>query len=241
MEDQNRLEKKLFRLQLFCVIATLTVGSLLFMGFKSDNRQKFSEIDVERINIVESDGKLRMVLSNQERQHGGTMDGKTFERDRPAGMLFFNEKGDEVGGLIFSGDNGKGQYNSLTFDKFRSDQTIALQHLENKDGEYFAGLSINDQNMPIIDMLDKIEKIKQIKDEKERNAAMMESRKSGEMTVRRLALGKGRDRSAFLELRDAKGNPRIKISVEADGNPKMDFLDENGKVTQSFPNAKQNQ
>jgi uncharacterized protein with GYD domain len=181
-----------------------------------------------------------MVLSNQERQHGGTMDGKTFERERPAGMLFFNEKGDEVGGLIFSGDNGKGQYNSLTFDKFRSDQTIALQHLENKDGEYFAGLSIIDQNMPILDMVDKIEKIKQIKDEKERNAAMEASRKSGEMSVRRLAIGKGRDKSAFLEMRDAKGNKRIVISVAADGNPKMDFLDEDGKVTHSFPNTKQN-
>lgn len=239
MDRQSKLEKKLYRLQLFCVITILTVGSLLFMGFKSDDKQKFTEIDVERINIVESDGKLRMVLSNEQRQHGGTIDGKTFERARPAGMLFFSEKGDEVGGLIFSGDNGKGQYNSLTFDKFRSDQTIALQHLENKDGEYFAGLSINDQNMPLLDMIDKIEKIKQIKDEKERNAAMEESRKSGEMTVRRLSLGKGRDRSAFLELRDAKGNPRIKISVAADGNPKMDFLDENGKVTHSFPNIKQ--
>ncbi|MFZ1700621.1 MAG: hypothetical protein WBO10_04925 [Pyrinomonadaceae bacterium] len=237
MDRQSKLEKKLFRLQCFCVITTLTVVSLLFMGFKSNNKQKFSEIDVERINIVESDGKLRMVLSNQKRQHGGTMDGKTFERERPAGMLFFNEKGDEVGGLIFSGDNGQGQYNSLTFDKFRSDQTIALQHLENKDGEFFAGLSINDQNMPITDMVDKMEKIKLIKDEKERNAAMNASMKSGEMTVKRLALGKGRDKSAFLELRDAKGNPRIKISVAADGNPRMDFLDETGKAIQSFPNT----
>jgi hypothetical protein len=37
------------------------------MGFTQTQKQKFAEIDVERINIVEKDGKLRMVISNQDR------------------------------------------------------------------------------------------------------------------------------------------------------------------------------
>jgi len=34
---------------------------------------------------------------------------------------------------------------------------------------------------------------------------------------------------------DAKGKPRINMSVAADGNPKLEFLDEMGKVIYSLP------
>jgi hypothetical protein len=34
---------------------------------------------------------------------------------------------------------------------------------------------------------------------------------------------------------DAAGRTRISMKVAADGNPKLDFLDENGKVVQSLP------
>jgi len=32
-----------------------------------------------------------------------------------------------------------------------------------------------------------------------------------------------------IRLSDAKGKPRLKISVDAAGTPKLEFLDENGK------------
>ncbi len=43
-------------------------------------KQKFGEIDVERIKIVERDGKLRMVIFNKERQHPGVTDGKSISK-----------------------------------------------------------------------------------------------------------------------------------------------------------------
>ena len=109
-------------LKIYAVVTTLFCPIFLLSAFvMQGKKQKFEEIDVERINIVEKDGKLKMVISNAQRQHPGSVDGKVIPRDsgRPAGMIFFNERGDEVGGLVFSGDTGKGQYNSLTFDKFR--------------------------------------------------------------------------------------------------------------------------
>jgi hypothetical protein len=36
-------------------------------------------------------------------------------------------------------------------------------------------------------------------------------------------------------LKDAKGKTRIEMSVEPNGNPKLNFLDENGKVVYSLP------
>jgi stress response protein SCP2 len=152
IDNQSILEKKIYRLQALCAAIILISTSFLLMGFTSQTKQKFSEIDVERINVVEKDGKLKMVISNKERQHPGTVDGITYNErkgERPAGMIFFSEKGDEIGGLIFDGDTGKGQGGSLTFDKFRGDQTVQFIQNEPTDGNYFAGLLMNDENISL--------------------------------------------------------------------------------------------
>ena len=54
-----------FILKIYSITLTLTLSFVLLSGFKSgDSSQKFEEISVERINIVEPDGKLKMVLSS---------------------------------------------------------------------------------------------------------------------------------------------------------------------------------
>lgn len=239
---RDKLEKKVLYLEAYCLIITILVGGFLVTGFSQSQKQKFAEIDVERINVVEKDGKLRMVISNAERQHPGIVDGKMIPRDsgRPAGMIFFNERGDEVGGLTFIGDAGKGQYNSFTFDKFRGDQTIALQHLENSEGVYFAGLAFNDENSTTPDRIAKFDAIKKLPDEAARKAAIKQMRDKGEFLVNRLILGKGRDKSALLEMSDAAGRTRISMTVAANGTPKLDFLDETGKVIYSLPEISAN-
>jgi stress response protein SCP2 len=236
---ESKLEKEVRLLKIYAAAATLLCAVFLLTAFASQNRkQKFEEIDVERINVVEKDGKLKMVISNKERQTPVVVDGKTFPQEgRSPGMIFFNEKGDEIGGLIFRGNTGEGQLSSLTFDKFRGDQTIAFQHLENSNGDYFAGLSFNDVNLPTVELVAKLDAIKRLPSEPARNAALKEMRERNEFMVTRLSVGKGRDKSAFMSLSDAKGKTRIKISVAADGNPKIDFLDEAGKVTYSLPEA----
>jgi hypothetical protein len=237
---ETKIEKEVRFLKIYAFVITLLCAVFLLSAFASQNKkQKFEEIDVERINIVEKDGKLKMVISNQERQTPIIVDGKTLPQDgsRAPGMIFFNDKGDEIGGLVFTGNTGKGQYSSLTFDKFRGDQTIAFQHLENSKGDYFAGLSFNDVNIPTVEFAAKMDAIKQLQNEAARNAALKEMSEKGELMVNRLAVGKGRDKSAFMTLSDAKGKPRIKIVVAAEGTPRIDFLDASGKVTYSLPQA----
>ena len=91
--------------------AILIVGGLA--AFKQAGqqtaKQKFTEIDVERINIVEPDGKLRLVISNRPRSIGPIYKGKPFGYaggTRP-GMIFFNDEGTENGGLTFTGSREK--------------------------------------------------------------------------------------------------------------------------------------
>src|SRR3712207_5577511 len=109
---ETRLEKEVRFLKIYAVVATLFCAVFLLSAFAFQNKkQRFEVIDVERINVVEKDGRLRMVISNRERQTPVVVDGKTFPQEggRSAGMIFFNEKGDEVGGLIFRGNTGEGQ------------------------------------------------------------------------------------------------------------------------------------
>lgn len=235
---KTKIEKEVRYLKIYAMASTLLFAVVFLTAFAGENRKKFEEIDVERINIVEKNGKLKMVISNQERQHPGVIDGVELsdrKGQRPPGMIFFSEKGDEIGGLIFHGDTGKGQGGSLTFDKFRGDQTIQFTQQEEADGTYFSGLRINDQNLPLNDLRERMKEIEKLSTEEARTAAINEMRGKELLPANRLKLGKDFDKSAFLEMKDARGKTRIKISVEANGNPKINFLDETGKVVYSLP------
>jgi hypothetical protein len=236
--NQEKIEKDVRFLKIYAAAITTLCIVFLLTAFSFGKNKKFDEIDVERINIVEKDGKLKMVISNKERQHPGTMDGKYYkerEGKRTAGMIFFSSKGDEIGGIGFDGDTGEGQGGSLTFDKFRGDQTIQLTHQEDKDGNYFAGLRVNDQNMPLPNFLARLDAINKLPTAEERGKAIREFRRGNEATVSRLVIGKSQDKTSLIAMNDGKGKPRIKISVAVDGTPKLDFLDENGKVIYSLP------
>jgi len=236
---ETKLEKEVRFLKIYAVVATL-VGAVFFLtAFSLQNKnQKFAEIDVERINVVEKDGKLRMVISNQERQHPGIVNGKIIERKfpRPPGMIFFNHLGDEMGGLIFGDNGGNGHFGSLTWDKVRNDQTMGFRHLESDNGTYQTGLEMWQQPNIASDIMNaKLEEAYKITDETKRKAAIQVMIDKGELATNRLFLGKRRDNSNELVMNDVKGKPRIRMQVAPDGTPKLDFLDEAGKIIYSLP------
>ena len=232
---QIKLEKKLRRLQILFVITILTGVIILLTGFASQSKKKFGEIDVERINIVEKDGKLKMVISNQERQHPGVSGGKIIERTGPRspGILFFNDVGDECGGLIYEGNKNKDgkidAYGGLTFDQFGQDETLKLFYGE--EGNYrHKGLYIQDRSLvrdP--EYSEKYKTVKAMPEGVEKTAAMKPLLAPGRLFV-------GTEGSySMVILNDKDGNQRIKIIVDDKGNPKIEFLDENGKITSSLP------
>lgn len=233
------LSREVRFLKIYSVIATAILSVFLFSAaISQDQRQVFKEIDVERINIVEADGKLRMVISNQARQHPGIMDGKVLERSspRPPGMIFFNHLGDEMGGLVFGENGGDGHFGSLTFDKVRNDQTIGFRHLESDNGKYHIGLEMWQQpDISGLTMNEQVEAARAKADPAEREAALQALVDQGQLTSRRLFLGKSRDEVSMLALYDIKGNARIRLRVDADGTARLEFLDEEGQVVHSIP------
>jgi hypothetical protein len=235
------VHRQIRNLKLSVCALTVICSLLAFSAFTpNETRPRFEEIDVERINIVESDGRLRMVLSNQARQHPGIVNGKIIPREnpRPPGILFFNHLGDEMGGLIFGANGEIGHFGSLTFDKVRNDQTIGFRHLEGDNGRYSTGIEMWQQpDLPADVVAAKYAAASSITDEKARRAAIESLRQNNELTTNRLFLGKARDNSVLLQMADIKGRTRITVQVAPDGTPKLEFLGEDGELLYSLPPA----
>lgn len=73
-------------LKTYAAGSTLAIVFLTGAAFRQTvaPRQKFGEIDVERINIVEKDGRLRLAIANAERQAVTVIDGKQILPNRKA-------------------------------------------------------------------------------------------------------------------------------------------------------------
>jgi hypothetical protein len=237
---ETKLQRDVRLLKAYSLVITILFAVIAFTSIShADQKTKFEEIDVERINIVEKDGKLKLVISNSERQHPGVVDGKTLSRKRPAGFLFFNDKGDECGGLSFSGDQKDGKGNAsalLAFDRFRQDQTVGIQYGES-NGQYSAGLRIWDRSdAPLGPVVDRLMAIEKMSEGPEKTAAMKALREMpAASSAERVMVGRDREQAAIVRLSDVKGRPRLKLSVDNAGLPKLEFLDEAGKVTYSLP------
>ena len=55
--------------------------------------------------------------------------------------------------------------------------------------------------------------------------------------IRRLALGRNRDRSVGLELRDQSDRVRLAVMVRSNGEPVLQFFNEDGKVAHELTSA----
>jgi hypothetical protein len=200
---------------------------------------RFDELTVGRVNVVDADGTLRMVLSNKDRMHPGVIDGRTIARERPvAGLLFFNEAGDEVGGLTFTGRevDGTPRANAgVMFDQYKQDQTIGISYSES-GGRRTAGLQVWDRpDSSLGDLVEKLNTASKVADPAERDKAVAAIRAAAPPAPRRLFAGKMPDKSATVVLADANGKARLTLTVDPDGNPRIEFLDAEGKVISRLP------
>jgi hypothetical protein len=237
---ETKLEKQVRFLKIYAVVATLVCAVVLLTAF-TVQKQKFGEIDVERINVVEKDGSIRLVISNSERSPGPIERGKPFGYPgggRP-GLIFYNDEGTENGGLVFGGkkENGKvSAFGSLTFDQYEQDQTIALQYVDDS-GNRRAGLMISDYPTDISGMQfdQKRKAMQQMPDGPAKNEERQRLRQYSPKM--RMYAGRGRNGDSLVQLADGNGRPRLQLVVDPSGNARIEFLDEKGKVTTQVPEA----
>ena len=215
-------------------MAGLIIGHIVWVDAATARKTvAFDEIDVQRINVREPDGTVRMVIANSSALPGAFAKGREITRpeSRGAGIVFLNDEGTENGGLVFGGRKTDGKVSNsghLSFDQYEQDQVISLEQ-EESNGRRRATLSFNDMpDTPLpYDLFPRM-------DTPEVQAEIQKVRAAGGLGAERVRLGKTTDRSSVLELKDAKGRPRLVLKVAADGAATIDFVDEAGKVVRTL-------
>lgn len=215
-------------------LALVVLGASAFR--QSDKPRNLGEITVERINVVDADGTLRLVISNKDRMHPGVIGGKVLKRPRPyAGFIFFNDQGDEAGGMTLRGRESDGHRVAdagLMFDQLGQDQTIGFEYGED-NGQRAAAFKVWDRpDTPLSDLVDAVNAANAIQDPAARAAALAKARASAPKPAQRVFVGKSTDRVASVQLSDAQGHPRLALKVDPDGHASIEFLDADGKVVQ---------
>lgn len=247
MDDRTRRDVR--ALKAYAIFSSALLVVLTFGAFRAPQQQKarFAEIDVERINIVEPDGKLRMVLSNRPRSIGPIYKGKPFGYEgggRP-GIIFFNDEGTENGGLTFTGSRGAdGKYRAssgFSFDQFNQDQILYFQYADD-NGRRRTGLTIADRaDVDIYDMVQARDSIMKLPAGTVRDSALKQwaaPRNGVPLMAQRIYVGRDVQKNAVIGLFDPAGRPRIRLMVDSLGEARLEFLDEQGGVTARFPEAR---
>jgi hypothetical protein len=241
----HRLRRELRLLRAHAFITTSLLIVLLLGGFlQVRQRTRFTEIDVERINIVEPDGKLRMVISNRPRSIGPIYKGKPFGYpggSRP-GIIFFNDEESENGGLGFSGGRQRdGSFRAgaqLAFDQYDQDQVLFLQYSDN-NGQRRMGLTVADRaDVSIYDFVMRRDSINKMPDGPAKTAALaklMEPVNGVPLMAPRVYVGRDPSKTAIVNLSDRLGRSRLRMLVDSTGSARIEFLDETGRVIQRIP------
>jgi hypothetical protein len=239
-----KIEKQLRVLQVYTGILTLVLVTVFVSGFQATT-QKLQELTVERINIVEPNGKLRLTISNKERFPDPVINGKTLVGARhgakAAGLLFFNDDGDECGGLAWHGKETAQQAEAgadIMFDQFHQDQTVGIAYSQTGDHKS-AGLHIWDRPaIPLASLVEKMQAIEHMPAGEEKQAKLDEIKQAtarGELGAHRLFVGKAADGSTGMTVADRLGKNRISLVVDKDNTAHLQFLDDDGKVIYSVP------
>lgn len=167
----------------------------------------FDTISAQRINIVDPDGTLRMAIANRAYPPDVIYRGETYSNrsiDDIAGVIFYESDGDETGGIAMAQLRDNNQ-RALIFDyTHQLTDGVGMVMRESLDGEdWKSGFFISDRR------------------------PYEEGRLTSSQGVERIWLS-NETRDAALIISDPEGRPRIRIGVDAAGDPAIQVFDETG-------------
>jgi hypothetical protein len=242
----EEMNEKLVRAELrflrgYAVLMSVLAGVFLLGVAQSRTHGSFGTIDVQRINVLDASGKIRLALFGKDDEPPDRVGGKDYDvrsggGHSDAGLMFHNDEGDELGGLVYGGRKGPAgaivQGQSLTFDAYQQDQVVQLMH-EQGGMDRTAGLVVSDR--PAISLVRTIPMVMRAErlPANERKAAMTKLVQDGYVGHGRLFAGLNHH-DASLDLKDAQGRTRLRLSVAHDGTQKIEFLDAAGKVVRTI-------
>ncbi len=224
-------------------LLTLIFLFAILTGFaRVERKQTFDEITVHRINVVESDGTIRLVLTNTANSPGIYIKNKEYPHPhnrKGAGLLFFDEEGTENGGLSYGIEKDQdgrviGSNGHLSFDQYMQDQIFTIDAGRDGDKKYSI-LRMDDRgDYPIMDALEAVTRISKLPPNQQQ-AELKKFQETHPGDHPRVILGRASDGGSVLQLKDTGGRDRIVLRVAPDGTPKLQFLDAAGKVLSELP------
>jgi hypothetical protein len=202
----------------------------------------FRTLDAGQIRIREADGTLKAMLSNSA-GFSGVGESRKQQPVEFSGLMFYNQEGEEEGGLVYRGKaipGGQDADVSLTFDQYRQDQDVYLHHEEYKAGD---ALNIDD-GLTVLSRPDHT----RVKEEyaiygvmdgmkpADRDALRLKSLQEGKIGTRRLFVGDKRGSQSGVPYDDAGifiknrwGQDAIRLYVDYDNRPHFEVFDAYGK------------
>ena len=244
----DKIHLKVKRLQI-AVMALIVVNLFIMLtafNDKWEKKEKFDEISVDRINIVDKKGVTKMVIASNDMIRQDAQDSNVNNDEfRASGILFRNEEGEECGGLIYHGKKAKDGQDadaSLTFDQYNQDQNVVLEHKENVtpfESSIEDGLAIIQRpDYKKIEqeykMYDKIGKMQLTQEQKDSVKSFYANEDI--IGARRLFIGTKRGtknskpyNETGLFIKDKGGNNAIRIFVDYDNVPHFEVYDKSGK------------
>lgn len=228
------------------------LGWIALAGLVHPVRDSHEVLRAERLEIVEPDGRLAFVLANSHHPAPATLDGQVVmggqeEERRMPTFIFFDGKGDEVGGMLFQtgdGEDGPSAMRHLSLDGYKQDQTVVLAHYQNPNGS-LSGLLVSDRphDLSILDAQRELG-VAPGATRQELQAAIMALPEEGRQErltdlfgVNRLFVGSARNGDAVLSLNDGRGRTRLVVGVPLEGSPYIRILDDDGDVVVELPGS----
>lgn len=166
----------------------------------------FDTLTVQRINVVDPDGKMRLIIANSARLPGAIVHGKSYPRsvNDAAGVLFLDSKGEEMGGIALAKLRDNDVANLIFDYTYQPTDGIKILKEESADGtKWRAAFDIFDR--------------------RPYTGAVASSQ-----GVQRISLA-DQNQNAELVVSDPQGHPRIRIGVDAAGTPAITMLSADGK------------
>lgn len=224
------------------VMAMLGIGTIVLVGAVRGGwpNESFDTLAVHRINVLDREGKVAMVITNHDDFPAPIVNGKAVVRSSGGdenGIVFYNQTGNEQGALIWDGQIAKdGSFSSgttLSYDSVKTDQLLQVDDANDngRQSAYVIGWNEPDNSTPqfqqfiaAMDAAPNREARRAIRERYPRFNAPF-----------RFLFGYDQDSVSRVMLADGKGKPRISMFVTASGRAKLQFLDARGKVVYQFP------
>jgi hypothetical protein len=171
---------------------------------------------VRRLDVVNERGELQTVIADKAHFPPITLDGKTYPKStrsiEPNGIVFYDEDGNEAGGVGVYAQEKQTRQVLATLD-YRNADGIGFGVDDRRPGRYSAGFFIRD---PV--------------------ALDADISKTGSTSTERIRL-QNENGDASLVLRDAEGHVRIRLEVTRAGAASIQLLDETGRVIEQLPST----